>query len=270
MVFIGVLVLMTVRRFVPLAIENFPAYTILLITIGVILALVCAIWQVIGVSRACRQELQGTAAAGDSVLIYSLIISYGFILSTSLIDLSRFTLPASPVALEPDSALSTRMVYPYNQSPDSLLIDGTIEFGMTRFLEKKLQTENDIRHLILNSRGGVISEARGIIRLIREYNLSTHVTSECFSACTLVFISGNQRTIAPEGRLGFHQYALDSIGFNPGADPNQQQAIDAELMTGQGVSKAFIERAYSEPHSSIWVPTVKELEDAGVVTEVRW
>lgn len=269
MVVIGLVVLFAVRRFVPLAIDNFPTYTISLIAVGVVIALICAIWQIIGVSRACKYELQGTAAAGDSVLIYSLIIGYGFILSTSLIDLSRFTLPDSAVPPDFVSSLTTRMVHPYLDSADSILVDGMIEFGLTRQLEKKLQTEKGIRRLVLNSHGGVIGEARGLVRLIREYNLSTHVTSECFSACTLVFISAKKRSIAPEGRLGFHQYLLDSIGFNPGVDPTTQHAIDAELMTSQGVSEAFIDRAYREPHSGLWVPTLKELKQAGVVTNVE-
>lgn len=265
-VVIGLIVLFTVRRFVPLVIDKSPTYISLLITIAVVLSLICAIWQIVGVFRACQRELQGTAVAGDSILIYSMVIGYGFILSTSLIDFSRFVLPSN---VESVSGLTTRIIHPYEESPGNLLIDGTIDFGLTRQLEKILQTETGIRRLILNSHGGVVSEARGIVRLIREHNLSTHVASECYSACTLVFVGADQRSIAPEGRLGFHRYRLNSMGYNPGVDASEQHVIDSELLASQGVSKAFVERAYEEPHSGLWIPSVTELVKSGVVTTIE-
>ena len=119
--------------------------------------------------------------------------------------------------------------------------------------------------VLLDSPGGSIFAARGVAKIVQEQSINTHSDTLCASACTLIFMAGAQRTLGPNGSLGFHSYSENTpIPLYPSAP---EQARDRAFLTASGVSAAFIERAYATPPDQLWRPTRAELRAAGVLTD---
>lgn len=143
------------------------------------------------------------------------------------------------------------------------LIDGDIGFEQFYALEQLLKTR-DINGLELNSYGGRIYAARAIAKLITDNNLTTHVESICTSACTLIFVAADRRTLSDTGVLGFHGYQqLDHIKT---LEIETEETRDKSYMIYRGVSEGFAKAAYDVPPEEMWFPDRSILIAAGVVT----
>ena len=70
---------------------------------------------------------------------------------------------------------------------------GGISFGTAKEFETMLKAMDNVRTVRLNSNGGRIAEAQKISDLIKARGLSTYVTHQCASACTIMFLGGKQR-----------------------------------------------------------------------------
>lgn len=147
-----------------------------------------------------------------------------------------------------------------------LLLDGDLSLGLTKIVRATLKDNPQISEFWMRSKGGNIFEARGLAKLIVERKMRTYVTDECSSACTIVFIAGANRDIAPEAKIGFHQYALQYRSALYGLDLEAEQRKDQSFFLAQGVSAGFIERIFDKPHSQIWYPDRAELASAGVLS----
>lgn len=143
-----------------------------------------------------------------------------------------------------------------------VLIDGDIGFEQFDALERLLKTEN-IDGLQLNSYGGRIYAARAIAKLVTDNDLSTHVDTICTSACTMIFLAANQRTLAETGFLGFHGYQqLDHIKT---IEIETEETRDKSYMIYRGVSESFAKAAYNVPPEEMWFPDRATLIAAGVI-----
>jgi len=150
------------------------------------------------------------------------------------------------------------------------IITGEIDFALYAALEQVLADNPDLQEVRLDSVGGAIHAARGLARLVRENGLNTSVQRDCFSACTLVFIAGQSRQLAPQAQLGFHSYAarLDtSTGKISLGSTDKEQARDRAAFTAAGVSDSFVAQMFDAPHEGLWKPSIEELRAAGVVTD---
>ena len=78
-----------------------------------------------------------------------------------------------------------------------------------------------------------------LARGIQQFGLDTQVESECYSACTIAFIAGRKRTLGKSGRLGFHQYRIDSLHQIPFAEPAREQEKDIARFREQGIAEDF-------------------------------
>jgi len=65
------------------------------------------------------------------------------------------------------------------------------------------------RAIVLESPGGLVATGSYMADLIHAARLTTIVSGECASACTMMFYAGTRRKLT--GRLGFHN-ATDAIG----------------------------------------------------------
>lgn len=148
----------------------------------------------------------------------------------------------------------------------TLLFDGTIHFGITAHLSQVLSETASIQHLRLKSPGGLVAEARGMVRLITEYELSTSAFDNCESTCTLAFMAGHNRTLEPGARLGFHKYVQTNQLMAMFMDSDQEQEKDMAIFRDKGVDEAFLMRIIETPYSEMWFPTRDELMEAGVLT----
>lgn len=149
-----------------------------------------------------------------------------------------------------------------------LHLTGQFELGITRSLSSILDERPTITGIVLDSEGGYVVEGRGVARLIRERGLDTYVFGVCKSACTTAFIGGRERTIGPNGRLGFHQYSMEVNYPDKLLNPRAEQDRDRLFFAQQGVKPAFLSRVFDKPHDDIWFPELEELLEAGVVKRI--
>lgn len=95
--------------------------------------------------------------------------------------------------------------------------------------------------------------------MVRNAGLATVVSTHCESAATFLLISGKERIITRDARIGFHRPA--GIGSSGTEYENVQQ-----FMEEAGIAKDFIDRAFSTGPDEMWYPTYEEMLQAGVVT----
>ncbi|APG47542.1 hypothetical protein [Phaeobacter porticola] len=175
--------------------------------------------------------------------------------------------------VEPDYAEQERLareaLYDLSITPDGrrLIFAGEIPHGLTRRIAAMMEDAPALREVALSGPGGLIYEARGVARLIRERALDTVAEGTCASACTLIFAAGQQRRLADQGVLGFHSYVLAYPGGLPQLDLKKEQDRDRAFLMRQGISAGFADRLYSISSNDMWFPDATELRDAGVLTQ---
>lgn len=134
--------------------------------------------------------------------------------------------------------------------------------------------------------GGYSPAADEIIAVILRHGISTTAFGDCISACANIFLAGENRSLLPGARLGFHRPFIlkedefayfkankESKGWHEEFDyvpwiydVGLTDMLDAfNYMVSRGVSLDFISRAYSVDSYSVWFPTNKELEKGGVL-----
>ena len=143
-------------------------------------------------------------------------------------------------------------------------ITGGIKYGLTDDFRKILGASRQIRVVHLNSIGGRIGEGEKLYNLVRDMRLTTYVSAECLSACTLAFSGGVERVLLHGATLGFHR------GSFAGADQPDSPELRGQrkIFTEAGYDAPFISRALATPSSQMWRPTEAELLKSGVITKV--
>ncbi len=194
-----------------------------------------------------------------------------FALAVQSLTLYRFT------GMPPDTELfTTRMnkqhaaQYSLEVSADGLtaFLDGTIALGISRNMGAYLLAHSNIETLVVTSKGGNIYEARGLAKILMDNDIGTHVVGECSSACTIVYLAGQTRTMGPLGKLGFHAYRLDSSTSMPNVDIENEQERDRLFFSQRAVNQDFLQKIFTRSHNSIWFPDTIELLTSGAVHKI--
>ena len=230
-----------------------------------ILWLVLIVWQFTGCFRSASSRVSYSGSALNLyVVFFALLITVIPVLGGILGLSDQFN------RAQQDVVLSTEVTAkPYTltlQSNEVLAFTGDISFGATKELVSVLAAHPEVKTVLLESDGGVIVEARGMANTILGKGLSTHVNADCFSACTLVYIGGRERSLGSEAKLGFHQYLVDTPYFYPWIDPANEHGKDQQRFASQNVNLTFVSKMYSRDHESLWIPSHAELALAGVTT----
>ena len=89
-------------------------------------------------------------------------------------------------------------------------IDREITQEDAEVLLEKLKKNPNIKRIILTSWGGLISPAVEMADIIIDFELDTHVKEICFSACSILLIAGETRTLERGSKIGFHRSWWDS------------------------------------------------------------
>ena len=155
-------------------------------------------------------------------------------------------------------------------------------------LEGLLKSEPSIKQIELNSAGGDIDAAFYMADLIIDYELDTNVSGTCESACTLVLLAGEKRTVERGSWVGFHQSYWDapyiedyfernkdSEGWSNAFDfaswlygDTQQEVLrNLQYFVERGVDAGFAIKTMKATSDDMWYPRRKELEAAGVIVE---
>jgi len=153
-------------------------------------------------------------------------------------------------------------------SPDgaTLNIDGTYGMGSDQAVRRALEQNPKIREVVLTGPGGRIGAGVEIARMIRNRRLATRVDTACASACTIAFLGGVERSIAPSGKLGFHRASFPGMSDDDMFEANRDMK---RFLLSAGVAAGFAQRVLDTPADSIWVPTPEELLAARVVKRVN-
>ncbi|MEZ5912021.1 MAG: hypothetical protein R3D84_07205 [Paracoccaceae bacterium] len=211
------------------------------------------VWQSVGAWRALGREygtgaqvlLLWTAEAG--VLA---IAALSTVLWLDLLAGGFYRTPAPPPAPEP-----------LTRDAGAILIDGPIDYAL---LARFDATPRDrAERVILDSSGGLIYAARALASRVETAGLATEVRHECLSACTLVFLAGRSRDLAPGARLGFHGYRLASDV--PTLNTADEERRDHDWMAARGVTQEFLSRIADTSPDTMWFPDRAALVAGGVL-----
>jgi hypothetical protein len=229
-------------------------------------------WQLIGLLRATEFDyiehkniLKTRALQGFAVLMVLFTLVYSLeVIQASLYYISQ---------VESYSRPGDKVAYQLKVSEDQqhLIIRGDLDIGVTTAVRSTIAAHPQIRSVVLQSRGGHIYEGRGLAKLFTEHEIDTYVYEECSSACTTAFIGGKQRYIGTQGKLGFHQYRVETTKtrqFVQFYDLHAEQQRDLALFKARGIDQAFLNRVFDQPASRIWFPDHSTLRGAQIVHEV--
>jgi len=163
-----------------------------------------------------------------------------------------------------DARLATHQFKVLNNGT-MLDFSGGISFGTAKEFETMLKAMDNVRTVRLNSNGGRIAEAQKISDLIKARGLSTYVTHQCASACTIIFLGGKQRHLHADAKLGFHQPYFRGM---TAAEQRISIAREQDRLRNFGLSNDFAERANTAGPSGMWFPEQSELLRERVVTSI--
>ncbi|MFU8898544.1 MAG: hypothetical protein ACNA7L_06575 [Roseinatronobacter sp.] len=149
----------------------------------------------------------------------------------------------------------------------SFEFSGMVDFGLTAALRALVAAHPQIKRMELDSGGGYIAEARGVVTVLRAHGIATHVEGNCASACALMFAGGATRTLSPQGQIGLHGYALRREHHFGMIDPEVEMQRDLAIYRAQSVDEQFVLRLATLPQMPMWYPDHTELRAAGLVTK---
>jgi hypothetical protein len=142
---------------------------------------------------------------------------------------------------------------------------GGITFGAAKEFDRFVEALGGLKLVHLNSPGGRISEAQKMGEIIRRHGLSTYVSEDCLSACTIIFLNGRDRLINAKSRVGFHQ------PYFPGMTEESKReavALEQRRLEQLGVSLMFSRKANTYTPEEMWVPDASELLSEHVATRL--
>ena len=155
-------------------------------------------------------------------------------------------------------------------------------------LDALLKSEQSIREIELNSAGGDVEAAFYMADLIIDYELDTNVNGTCESACTLMLLAGERRTVERGSWVGFHQSYWDatyiqgyfernkdSKGWSNAfefaswmyEDTQREVLRNLQYFVERGVDAGFAIKTMKATSDDMWYPRRKELVSAGVIVE---
>jgi ATP-dependent protease ClpP protease subunit len=238
----------------------------LLLALGVALivfGLTLPVWQIVGVWRSAGHH-RARGGRGFWAIVARVLMVLGVLRLLGVVGTE--VVPQLPVFSA--IALGDRgMTHELRLLDDGgeLLFAGQIGFGLSGEITALLDAHPEVKRIRLSSVGGRVLEARRLHDVIRSRGLDTAATGLCASACTIAFMGGTQRLIAPAARLGFHQ---GNVPGGTAIDRALQNRRDKRLLLEDGVDAAFVERAYATPNAEVWYPTPEELLRAGFATAI--
>lgn len=227
-------------------------------------ATIVTVWQLVGIWRAAGKH-KARGGYGFWATAARFVVVFGFL--GLLGSLFRQTIPqvAEYWRIAAGDAETGGHELHILRAGRELEYSGGITFGATDEVQRLLDADPAIRVIHLNSPGGRMAEARKLRSLIRERELTTYTSARCASACTIAFLGGVKRFIAPDAKLGFHRGSFPGL---TGEELNQENEVERRFLIDAGVASWFADRVYSTPSSSMWWPTTIELYQGHVITGI--
>lgn len=134
-------------------------------------------------------------------------------------------------------------------------------------LASELDAHPQTKVVHLTSPGGQLTPAKEVAEKIQARRITTYVPLQCMSACTLLFLAGDQRELAENAALGFHRSAMAGAGSGSIYELSGNESM-RKLLIELGVTPAFAAKVLDTPHVEMWFPSPSELQAANAVTAV--
>ena len=224
-------------------------------------------WQIVGLWRAARRWRARTGRRGWGLVSQAIGTASVAATVTTLAVAAPAYRDILAIGFGPDR-YGQFTVNRVGEDGELLHFDGYIGYRAARAMRSALGEGPPVRGVILDSRGGWIAAGRSLARVIAETGLDTYSFKGCHSACVTAFISGQNRYLADEARLGFHQYAVPFEHLTAFSDMTLEQQRDLQYFRRQGVRQEFLERLFQAAHDEVWFPSQRELFAAGAITGV--
>lgn len=226
------------------------------------LVLVITAWQAVGVWRSADKHVSRGGSRGWGTVAR---IAVGFAMLSTFGVLKNNYIPHSAEMLKIITGDESFPAYKITVLPGGTEVEfrGGLRAGSAKELEKILAAVPLAKVLHIESSGGRNREAYEMSKLVRARQMTTYTSERCLSAATLVLMSGSERVIATDAKVGFH------AGKLPGSTSEQFREMNDSIRTtmqAAGVSASFINRALSTPNDQMWYPTFDEMRAAGVIT----
>jgi len=149
----------------------------------------------------------------------------------------------------------------------TLYVEGAYGLRSEDAVRRALDEHRTINTVVLAGPGGRIGTGYELFRMLRERKLATRVDTGCASACTIAFLGGVERSISPDGKLGFHRASFPGMGDDDMYESNRD--MRQFLIYNARVTPQFAQRVVDTPAEKLWVPTPEELLAGKVVTRVN-
>lgn len=154
----------------------------------------------------------------------------------------------------------------FSFSPDgrSLKLEGVIGMGDGERLKALLGSPaaSNLKRVDLSSPGGRVREAERMASALKEHKHEARAVGTCASACTLVFLAGNPRQLAPEGQLGFHRASTGT--YNPVFEELANQQL-AKTYRELGLPQPMIDKTLRTSSHSMWFVPREELQSYALI-----
>lgn len=138
-----------------------------------------------------------------------------------------------------------------------IALNGDIDVNSALSFRRALQAAPDAKLVTLNSPGGNVQMGLLIADDIHQRKLATYIPkgSKCFSACSFVFLAGNERKV--DGELGVHQISSDAPDL-----VGAQLAISdiIEVLNRFGTPMDVMHVMFKTPPDDMHVFTSEEIE----------
>jgi len=233
-----------------------PSIPVQQIYIWLFVSVVIFLWQIVGTSRSIELFLKDTGNVPGVIVGYLCILTVSILTVVQVAD----ALASANPPIETESVPGT---LPLTVDEKTVRVNGSLDWELYTAFEKTLAEYPDIESVRLGSPGGYVFVARAMARIIMERQLSTHVETRCYSACTVAFLAGEQRTMADMAQIGFHKYKLEDE--NSSVDVAEELDKDRQFFASRGISAGFLEQVFVAEHSDLWIPEKAVLVAAGVV-----
>ena len=178
----------------------------------------------------------------------------------------------------------------YNTNLASDEIEQEITFEDVDKFREILKKNPSLEIVHITSWGGMIDASVDIADLIIDYELDTHVKEICFSACPIIFLGGETRTLDRGSKIGFHRgywtsedmrdYYEDKetqeyygwknpYDFSSWIYESTQEDIYKQFKyyLERGVESSFVIETMRARSDDGWYPRRKELLKANFLTE---
>ncbi len=257
-------VLLTVQHTLlePLTLNN-TSLRLPLLLVMAILYLTLITMAVVSVNRKTRIQDTLIYSAGYHVMACNtLLFMAACVAAINLVDINTHGVKTETTIKQAFTAIALSKD---KTTPGHHRLSGAITPSSPRLLQQYLQQHPDLTTLILSSTGGNIFAARAMANAIKVRGINTHVNDQCFSACTLIFIGGKQRSANSSAQLGFHGYQYHLADPNLYGAVQDQEQKDAQFFANQGVPTGFIEKMFRTRPPDLWKPTTQELLTANIL-----